>query len=106
MASLSIIGGAVERREYKLQLVINTKPIDRVIIDPHYEEKHSASINDEIILELVKTLNGNLYEADAVKRPYSYFVTDKIELRGKFYKLIWMLEDTELYIGVINAYRR
>ena len=80
--------------------------ITKVIIDPHYEEKHAESINDQIILELVKFLDGKIFEPDDEKGPYSYFVTDKIELENKQYKLIWLLEDHEIYIGVINAYRR
>lgn len=96
----------MERREYKIKLTINETQITKVIIDPHYEIKHSESIDDELILGLVKTLNGNVYEADDIKPPYSYFVTDRIEYNGKFYKLIWLLEEHQIYIGVINAYRR
>lgn len=106
MASLYRLGVELKRREYKIKLVINDQLINKVIIDPHYQKKHFESINDEIILELVKTLDGRFYEADDVKLPYRYFVTDKIEMRGKFYKLIWLLEDNQLYIGVVNAYRR
>jgi hypothetical protein len=47
-----------------------------------------------------------IIDPDDEKYPYSYFVTDKIEYQGKLYKLIWLLEEHEIYIGVINAYRR
>ena len=96
----------MSRRDYAVNLTINDILITKVIIDPHYEEKHAESINDEIVIELVKSLDGKTFEADDEKGPYSYFVTDKIELKGKLYKLIWLLEDHEIYIGVINAYRR
>ncbi len=86
--------------------MVNEIFISKVIIDPHYEEKHAESVNDEIILELVKTLDGKYFDPDDEKYPYSYFVTDKIEYQGKLYKLIWLLEEHEIYIGVINAYRR
>lgn len=95
----------MKRREYAVDLIVNDIKINKVIVDPHYEEKHSESINDEIILNLVKTLDGKLFEADAVKEPYSYYVTDEIVIEGKKYKLIWLLEDHQIYIGVINAYR-
>mgnify|MGYP006910923647 FL=1 len=89
-----------------MNLTVNEIIITKVIIDPHYEEKHAESVNDEIILNLVKTLDGKIFEPDDEKMPYFYFVTDKIEVNGKFYKLVWLLEDQEIYIGVINAYRR
>ena len=96
---------AMARREYSINAHINEILVTRVIIDDHYEKKHAQSINDEIILGLVQTLDGKLFEPDDVKAPYSYFVTDNIELNGKFYKLIWLLEDHEIYIGVVNAHR-
>lgn len=96
----------MKRREYSINITVNEVMITKVIIDPHYEEKHSESINDEIILELVNTLDGKIFEPDDEKDAYSYFVTDRIELTGKQYRLIWLLEDHEIYIGVINAYRR
>ena len=49
----------VSRREYSVNMKVNGLMINKVIIDPHYEEKHADTVNDEIILELVKTLNGS-----------------------------------------------
>ncbi|OUR95747.1 hypothetical protein A9Q84_14695 [Halobacteriovorax marinus] len=95
----------MKRREYTVDLTVNDIKITKVIVDPHYEEKHSASIDDELILNLVKFLDGNLFEADAVKEPYSYYVTEEISLDERRYKLVWLLEDDQIYIGVINAYR-
>lgn len=79
--------------------------INRVIIDPHFEIKHGDSINDELILELVKKLNGRI-EIPEVKdqEGFSYFAT-LIEHDEKQYRLIWLLEDNAIYIGVINVYR-
>lgn len=94
------------RREYLVKMMVNDRVITKVIIDPHYEEKHSESINDELIVNLIKTLDGKVFEADDEKPPYQYFVTDRVEYRGKLYKLIWLLEEHQIYIGVINAYRR
>ena len=86
--------------------MINRRRITKVIIDPHYEQKHSESIHDELIIRLVKTLDGEVIVPEQESSPYSYFKQDKIELDGKFYKLIWLLEDDEMYVGVVNAYRR
>ncbi len=94
------------RREYSVSIVVNKRRISKVIIDPHFESKHANSITDEIIIELVKSLDGEVVVPDDVDLPYSYFTTDKIELNGKFYRLIWLLEDEQIYIGVVNAYRR
>lgn len=96
----------MSRREYPIDIRVNGLALRKLIIDPHYEEKHARSISDELIIELVKTLSGNEYEADDIDERYSYFVNDRIEYQCKFYKLIWLLEDQQIYIGVINAYRR
>lgn len=96
----------MSRREYAINITVNEILITKVIIDPHYEAKHGESVNDEIIVNLVRTLDGQTFEPDDEKPPYSYFVTDNILLNEKAYKLIWLLEDHEIYIGVINAYRR
>jgi hypothetical protein len=94
------------RREYSISIEFNFKRINKVIIDPHYEEKHVESITDEIILELVKKLDGLVAIPDDVSPPYTYFTEDKMELNGKLYRLVWLLEDDQIYIGVVNAHRR
>lgn len=52
------------RREYSISLTVNGRQINKVIIDPHYELKHSSSINDDVILDLVKLLAGGNFEPD------------------------------------------
>lgn len=96
----------MKRREYSVRIVVNERRINKVVIDPHYEEKHSDSITDEVIIKLVKTLDGEIIVPELESPPFAYFTQEKVELEGKFYRLIWLLEDDELYIGVVNAYRR
>lgn len=96
----------MDRKTYKINLKVNGRKITEVIIDPHYEVNHSSSINDEIIIALVKALNGNRFPVLETNGDFEYFVTDQIKLQGKLYKLIWLLEKNKLYIGVVNAYRR
>lgn len=95
----------MKRREYTIDIVFNGINIKKVIIDPHFELKHSKSVNDEIILQLVNKLDGELLIPDDIKQPYSYFV-EEIILNSKRYKMIWLIEDEQIYIGVVNVYRR
>lgn len=96
----------MKRREYVVKLEVNGRKITKVIIDPHYEEKHTKSINDELILELVKLLHKGAFPVQEQDEGFEYFVNDNLKLGGKTYKLIWLLEDNKLYIGVVNAHRR
>jgi hypothetical protein len=96
----------MKRREYDISIEFNFRRIKKVIIDPHYKEKHAESITDEIILELVKKLDGLVVVPDDVNPPFSYFKDDSMELNGKLYRLIWLLEDDQIYIGVVNVHRR
>jgi len=48
-----------KRRVYLLEdeIVINNRKLNELIIDPHYEIKHSSYINDELIYNLSLLLN-------------------------------------------------
>lgn len=83
---------------------MNDIKITQVVIDPHYEEKHSATVNNRLILKLVHELDGRQELPEAKQNQYSYFST-LIDYENKLYRLIWMQEDNTLYVGVINAYR-
>lgn len=96
----------MNRREYPVRLTVNGRNIVKVIIDPHYELKHSRSITDSLILELVALLSGKSFEPDAETAGFQYFVADNLVLGENRYRLIWLLERDELYIGVVNAYRK
>lgn len=96
----------VHRRIYAVKMTVNGLSIKNVVIDPHYELKHSESINDQLILELVKLLDSKFYEPIQSKDGFDYFVADPLEYRGLKYRLVWLLESGQLYVGVINAFRR
>ncbi len=95
-----------ERRSYPTQLTINGRKIIEVVIDPHYETKHASSIDDDLILELVKLLDGKFYKPEAAKDGFQYFVADPLEYEDANYRLVWLLEDEKLYVGIVNAFRR
>jgi hypothetical protein len=94
------------RKEFSVSITVNSRKIHKVIIDSHYEAKHKSVIHDELILRLVKNLDGGIYPVQDRSAPYEYYVTDRMEFEGKLYKLVWLLEDDQIYIGVVNAYRR
>jgi len=85
---------------------INNISIKEVIIDPHYEIKHSKSIDDRLIIELVKKLDGEQFDPESTSDGFEYYVAEELSHAGKLYKLVWLLEKNKLYIGVVNAYRR
>lgn len=94
-----------KQRVYRIiPIFINGLKISEVIIDPHYEKKHGASINDELILNLVRQLNCCDELALKSTERYSYF-TNLIKLNDKQYRLVWLLENNETYIGIVNVYR-
>jgi hypothetical protein len=91
------------RREFMiLPILVNGRRITKVIVDPHYE-KH-RDITDDIILDLVRMLNGIEQVPDEERVPYEYYVT-LLSSRGKSYRLVWLLERNEIYIGIITVYR-
>lgn len=71
------------RREYKIQLTVNNRRIHKVIIDPHYELKHSVTIDDNTVIALVKFLDGLKFQSIKQENGFEYFVEDKIKLSGK-----------------------
>lgn len=94
-----------KQRTYDIEpITVNGIKIVQVVIDPHYEEKHRDYMSDELILNLVKELNGRRQLPDTKTDRYSYFAT-LIEFEQRQYRLIWLLEDNAIYVGVVNAYR-
>lgn len=95
-----------ERRDYKISITVNSRAVTRVVIDPHYELKHGDSVDDEVILNLVQMLDGKTFAPEAESDGFQYFKTDPLTLNEVNYRLIWLLEENEIYIGVVNAFRR
>lgn len=95
----------MSRRTYKIDpITVNEEIYTEVVIDSHYELKHSDHISDELILALVLLLDGAEQLPEDTKGLFNYYTTI-IELKNKTYRLVWLLEDGKLYIGIINAFR-
>ena len=95
----------MKQRIYKIQpITVNGVTIVQVVIDSHYEKKHSNYMNDSLILSLVKELDGRRELPEARAGQYSYFAT-LVEANNKQFRLVWLLEDHAIYIGIVNAYR-
>lgn len=93
------------RRHYQMDsIIVNGSVYSEVIIDSHYEKKHSDQINDDLILSLVNRLNGRAELPADQNDEFTYFVTI-IDLNKKQYRLVWLLQEGKVYIGVVNAFR-
>jgi hypothetical protein len=93
----------VSRREFIIRkITVNGKSISRVLVDDHVR-KHK-DVTDDLILDLVKQLDGTDSLPDDVKGEFQYYV-NLFESDGKQYKIVWLLEKGKLYIGVVTIYR-
>lgn len=81
---------------------INGIRIDRIVIDEHIR-KH-PDISHDVIIDLVRMLDGTENFPDDVDQDFEYFVSHLI-LSDKSYKLVWLLESNQVYIGIITAHR-
>ena len=95
---------SVERNEYKILLSLNNRPITRVVIDQHYKISH-PEMSDELVLDLVKTIDGLSLNKEAEKDGFEYFKIDPLYFLEKPYRLIFLICIGEDYLGVINAFR-
>lgn len=97
-----------ERRHYPANLIFNGRQINEIIIDPYYKEKH-PDINDQIILDLVSLLNGREIPAEDREDDFEYFMVDRVEhpkLPEMQFRLVWCMQDSALFLGVVNCFRR
>ncbi|OQW46914.1 MAG: hypothetical protein A4S09_03130 [Proteobacteria bacterium SG_bin7] len=93
-----------ERAEYKLRLTVNGQDVRRVIIDQHYKLKHS-DVTDEIILQLVKELDGGNFPIEEIDDDFRYFRVEPVYHDDKPYRLVLLICIADDFLGVINAFR-
>mgnify|MGYP007080382053 CR=1 FL=1 len=94
----------MDRPEYSLQLTINSKLVRRVIIDQHFRMKHSE-MTDELVLDLVKQLDGQEFPIEMTKGEFEYFRAEPVFHDEKPYRLILLLCIGDDFLGVVNAFR-
>jgi len=88
-----------------LRIEINGRSLNRVIIDQHYREKHSESIDDKLILELVQTFDGQVFPIEEVRGEFQYFTVEPVYRDEDPYRLIFLMCISDDYLGVVNAFR-
>lgn len=93
------------RNAYPVNIVINGRLITQAIIDSHYKVNH-PDIDDKLILDLIQTFNGREFKLDERKDSWEYYMLDQIPFRDKKYRLVWCMQDNQLFIGIINCFRR
>lgn len=94
-----------KRRSYPAFMRVNGVLVNEILIDSHYQKKHSGYMSDELILELVDLLKMEQFRLDSRSGRFSYFVFDGVFLRERYYRLILLMEQGENYLGVVNAFR-
>jgi hypothetical protein len=94
----------VMRREYEIDpLTVNGLIITKLIIDSHVD-KHSDHIDDDLIRSLIRKLDQETHLPAGENAGFKYFAST-IRYGGQSYKLIWLLEENFLYLGVITAFK-
>ncbi len=94
----------LKRTSYHVSIIFNYFDITEVIIDQHYKINH-PDMNDDLILKLVKGLDGLAIMPVKTKGSFNYYVLEPFFLFKKPYRLIILLEENTFYIGVVNAFR-
>jgi len=95
------------RKSYPCDLIINDWKLIRLETSQYYKTKPGREmITDEIIIGMIKNLNGKRLTPDLKKRPshWEYFTLKAIQHESKFYRLICCHENNSSVWGVLNIY--
>jgi hypothetical protein len=93
-----------DRPEYKLKLTVNGHELKRVIVDQHYKIKH-PDVTDEIILSLVRQLDGGNFPIVEYDGDYRYFRVEPVQYNSNPYRIILVICIVDDFLGVVNAFR-
>ena len=91
---------------YHCDLMINNRQFVWLKISQYYKSKLGRStVNDEIIQELVKQLDNQVFDPK-VKPPREYFSHEPLYIGYRAYNLMWYFTTNEpKTITIINCYR-
>ena len=62
-------------------------------------------MNDPLILELVKNLDGGIYPIEDEVDGFQYFTVEPVKFESKPYRVILVLCIHDDFLGVVNAFR-
>jgi hypothetical protein len=93
------------RISYAVTINVNGRLLSRVVIDQHYKNKHGDTINDLLILKLVKMINGRSYEIEKQVDNFQYFTIEPLIFSNKPYRLVITICIGDDFLGVVNAFR-
>lgn len=76
-------------KSYIFNIIVNGNEISEVLIGRHYLKKHSAYMNDDLILDLARCLDGGTFLVDSSTSGIDYYAADiEFGSPSKVYRLI------------------
>ena len=84
------------------EITVNGKSIIRVLVDDHVRKY--KDVTDDLILDLVKQLDGAGSLPDNVKVKFQYYV-NLFESGGKQYRIVWLVEIVKYRIDLFTIDR-
>ena len=94
-----------DRISYELNVTVNGRDFNRVVIDQHYKNKHADTINDQLILRLVNRINGRTLDLEDQNGDFQYFKVEPLIFYNQPYRLIITICIVEDFLGVVNCFR-
>lgn len=94
--------------EHDCQLIFNEQKIVKITITDHYQQKPGRKmITHELIVELVKTLDGRQVEPEPKEKlsDREVFVRNRMVYQGKKYRLVfWFKDHTTNHLWIRNCH--
>ena len=98
-------GKRARAREYKVAFEFNGRQFKSALLDSHYEEKHGENIDDQLIIEILKTqIAGERFNNESSNDEWRYYVFHAVH-EAKNYRLIFCDHVEESIFVIINCFR-